>query len=142
MNKSENKEFGQYLRNLRETRDLSSRMVEEKAQRLFPNDSHHQISQGHLTQIERGDKPPPHPLKLKALSQVYGENYEFMLFKAGYLDRNPVTEPQHWGKHIIRDLYFEQLAQSKNRSSLSEEEKKSLEKLIDNGLNMLVANKK
>jgi len=129
--------FGNYLRNLRESREMSSRMVEEKVRRLYPDDKHYHISQGHLTQIERGEKPPPFPLKLKALAKVYGENYEIMLYKAGYLDKNPATEPNEWSQQTIRDLYFDEFTRIRKKRALTESEKQSLEKIIENVLETL-----
>lgn len=132
------KGFGVYLRNLRESRELSARVVEDKVRRLFPNDKHYHISQGHLTQIEREEKPPPFPLKLKALAKVYGENYEMMLYKAGYLDKNPAKEPNQWTADVIRDLYFDQFTESRKKRTLTESEKQSIEKVIENVIDTLV----
>ena len=136
--KSDNS-FGDYLRNLRESREMSARMVEDKVHRLYPDDNkHYHISQGHLTQIERGEKPPPFPLKLKALAKVYGENYEIMLYKAGYLDKNPATEPNEWSQQTIRDLYFDEFMRLRKKRGLTEAEKLSLEKVIENVIETLV----
>lgn len=141
MDEKNNNTFGEYLRNLRESREMSARMVEDKVHRLYPDeaDKHYHISQGHLTQIERGEKPPPFPLKLKALAKVYGENYEIMLYKAGYLDKNPATEPNEWSQQTIRDLYFDEFTRMRKKRSLTETEKISIEKVIENVVETLLA---
>lgn len=139
MNEKSTNGFGDYLRNLRESREMSARMVEEKVRKLYPDDKHYHISQGHLTQIERAEKPPPFPLKLKALAKVYGENYEIMLYKAGYLDKNPATEPNEWSQQTIRDLYFDEFARLRKKRTLTETEKLSLEKVLENVIETLLA---
>ena len=88
--------FGAYLRRLRESREMTIRGVEDKILKLFPNSGHAHVSYSHLNKIEKDISPPPSPAKIRSLAKTYGENYEFMLYKAGYLDRNPFTEPKDW----------------------------------------------
>ncbi len=130
MDKEDKTTFGIYLRHLRESRELNLRAVEEKIIKLFPDDKHAHLSHSHLNQIEKDNASPPSPLKLKSLAKIYGENYEFMLYKAGYLERNPLAGPEEWPSDIIRDFYFGHILGIKNWSSLGENEKRSNEKMM------------
>lgn len=130
-NTEKNQKLGDYLRNLRESREMSVRMVEEKIAQLFPEQKQYQLSHMYLHQLEKG-KTNPSPAKLKALSKVYGESYEFMLYKAGFLERNPISTPKEWNKETVRNVYFETLAQEQGIKVLGDEEKKRLEEVIKN----------
>lgn len=99
---------------------------------LAPDNKKAWISSAHLVHVEKGNALPPSPEKLLSLSKIYGENYEFMLYKAGYLPKNPLKGPKDWTPKMIRDHYFESLTTSKKRRALTEEEKSSVEKVIEN----------
>lgn len=117
-----NKKFSMYLKEV--IGNLSAREVAKRVQRLCPNNKAMQISQPYLTGILNGDKPPPSPPKLKALSLATGENYETMLFHAGYLDRDPTASPRTWDKETHLDLFLKSLTDQK----IPEELKQALEK--------------
>lgn len=133
MTKEDKKEtFGTYLLRLRESREMSIRGVEEKIIKLFPEDKHAHLSYSHLNKIEKDVSSPPSPAKLRSLAKIYGENYKFMLYKAGYLDENPFSEPKDWNAKTLRDLYFENITRTKSKRPLTEDEKRSVEKVIEN----------
>jgi len=56
------KKFGEFLRNLRESRHLTLREVEERAS----------VSNAYLSQIERGERGIPTLKVLKRLGEAYG----------------------------------------------------------------------
>ena len=113
------------------------RAVAEKTAELFPDDKKAQISPANLVHVEKGNALPPAPEKLRSLAKVYGENYELILYKAGYLDRNPFKESRASDHETLRDRYFDSLAKAKKRRPLSEDEKRSIEKMIENVMMML-----
>lgn len=71
----ENKDFGEYLKNLREQRELSLRKVE-----MLTN-----VNYSHLSLIENGLRSVT-PALLKTLARVYRVNYLDLYEKAGYID--------------------------------------------------------
>jgi transcriptional regulator with XRE-family HTH domain len=70
------KEFGKYLKALRESCGLTLRQVEEKTGRAVKN--------GYLSQIESGVINKPSPGILWELSVVYGVDYGDLLARAGH----------------------------------------------------------
>ena len=60
------KSFGEFLRALRESRDLTLRQVEERAR----------VSNAYLSQIERGERGIPNLKILNKLAEVYGVSVE------------------------------------------------------------------
>jgi len=56
------KSFGEFLRALRESRDLTLRQVEERVH----------VSNAYLSQIERGERGVPNMKVLKKLAEAYG----------------------------------------------------------------------
>jgi repressor LexA len=68
-------EFGEYLKNLRKSKDISLRQVDYSSEVTFSN----------LSMIESGKRRPT-PFVLKELSKVYHVDYIDLLEKAGYLD--------------------------------------------------------
>ncbi len=68
-------DLGTYLRNVRVSRALTLRMVEEGTGRT--------VSNGYLSQIENGTARKPSPHVLWSLSQVYGLDYGDLLVRAG-----------------------------------------------------------
>ena len=73
----ENKDFGEYLKNLREQRELSLRKVE-----MLTN-----VNYSHLSLIENGLRSVT-PALLKTLARVYRVNYLDLYEKAGDKLRN------------------------------------------------------
>lgn len=70
-------DLGTQLRKIRELKGLSLRDVEKRTG----------VSNGYLSQLERGDAKNPSPSKLAALAKLYGVSYEKLLAAAGYLKR-------------------------------------------------------
>lgn len=70
------KEFGKYLKALRESSGLTLRQVEEKTDRAVKN--------GYLSQIESGAINKPSPGILWELSVVYGVDYGGLLTRVGH----------------------------------------------------------
>lgn len=123
--------FGSYLKDLRSARDLTIREVADKTIKLFPDNKHAQVSHSYLTYLEK-DKFIPPPSKIKALALAYSENYEFMLYKAGYLDRNPFKPMEELDANVLWDYCFQSLVSTKKTRPLTEEEKKSLKQMLEN----------
>lgn len=74
MNEIDIKEFGEYLKTLRESRKLSIRQTCTYAG----------ISHSYLSQLENGRRGIPKPAILQKLAPVYKVSYEDMMVKAGY----------------------------------------------------------
>lgn len=70
-----NKDLGQYLKEIRKSKDLSLRQVDYKTD----------VSFSHLSMIENGSRKPS-PLTLKELAKIYNLDYIDLYEKAGYLD--------------------------------------------------------
>lgn len=70
-----NKELGEYLKRVRENKELTLRQVNYQSD----------VSYSHLSMIEKGVRKAL-PLTLKKLSKVYNIDYIDLLEKAGYLD--------------------------------------------------------
>lgn len=71
--------LGDYLRNLRDTRRMTLREVEQASG----------VSNAYLSQLENGKLVRPSPHILHKLSGVFGIPYETLMEKAGYLDPKP-----------------------------------------------------
>ena len=72
--------LGDYLRNLRDTRRMTLREVEQASG----------VSNAYLSQLENGKLKRPSPHILHKLSGVFGIPYERLMEKAGYLDPKPL----------------------------------------------------
>ena len=68
--------FGNYMRKLRKEKGLTLRQVEQAAD----------VSNAYLSQIERGQRNPPHPDILRRLANVYEVTHRELLIAAGYLE--------------------------------------------------------
>ena len=79
-------DLGNYVRELREQADRSTRWVARQSMELYPDDTERQISFSYLRQIEEGIPKRPSPLKLQTLAQIYGVDYMRVYSVARYLD--------------------------------------------------------
>ncbi len=70
-----NQELGEYLKSIRESRNLTLRQVDYRSD----------VSYSHLSMIESGARKAL-PLTLKELAKVYNIDYIDLLEKAGYID--------------------------------------------------------
>lgn len=70
-----NKELGEYLKSIREQKQLTLRQVDYKSD----------VSFSHLSMIEKGSRKAL-PLTLKELARVYNIDYIDLLEKAGYIN--------------------------------------------------------
>lgn len=77
------KNFGLYLKSLREGKRLSLRGVEEATSK--------DVSNAYLSQLENGKIAKPSPHILHALSIAYSEDYTRLMERAGYLSPTPAT---------------------------------------------------
>src|SRR5690348_16257857 len=68
--------FGAYLKERRKEKGLTLKQVQNAAT----------VSNAYISQIERGQRNPPHPDILKRLAEVYGVTHQELLVAAGYLE--------------------------------------------------------
>ena len=68
-------EFGQYLKRLRESKIIKANVLSEMVG----------ISQGHLSNVESGQRGIPHPDILRKLAKALDVSYVGLLVVAGYL---------------------------------------------------------
>lgn len=88
------KEFGQYLKQIRESRGLTIRQVETYAN----------VSNSYLSLIENGKRDIPHPDILKKLAPLYKVPYEDLMTKAGYINNENINMPEIIIKNDIDEL--------------------------------------
>lgn len=69
--------LGQYLANIRTSKRMSLREVEEATGCV--------VSNAYLSQLENGHITKPSPNMLHSLAEVYGVAYETLMEKAGYI---------------------------------------------------------
>ena len=138
MSKQKEEDFPAYMARLRISRKMSFRDVEGRSQELASvikdpkKRSAAQISAGYLVHIEKG-KIIPSNKKLETLAKIYGEDPQFMLFKAGRNQINPFKiEGQILTHEALRNNYFDSLTSRKKDRLLTENEKLSIEKIINN----------
>ncbi|WP_041344179.1 helix-turn-helix domain-containing protein [Runella slithyformis] len=81
------KEFGEYLKALREAKGLSLREVERKTE----------VSNAYLSQMESGKIKQPSPITLNKLAELYGISYNILMEKVGY----PIT--QHSNRQVTHN---------------------------------------
>jgi len=97
--------FGVFLRNLRQERNLGLRGVAKSVG----------MSVNYLSKVERGELPPPAEEKVVALAQLFGEDPDQCLAIAGRLpsDLPPIIRqhPQEWAAFLrsMRRLNGQQL---------------------------------
>jgi transcriptional regulator with XRE-family HTH domain len=75
-------EFGEYLKQLRETKNLSFRKL----------DALSGVSYVYLSQIENGKRGIPSPDVLKKLAAPLGVSYKELMQAAGYLGQDPSNQ--------------------------------------------------
>lgn len=68
--------FGPYMRQLRKSKGLTLKQVEHTAK----------VSNAYISQIERGQRKPPHPDILRRLATAYDVTHRELLIAAGYLE--------------------------------------------------------
>ncbi len=73
--------FGKFLKTLRERRNMSLRDVQRQSS----------VSNAYISQLEKGDRPPPRPNVLRKLAKAYNVTVRELLLRAGYLDDPEVT---------------------------------------------------
>lgn len=98
-----NKEFGMYIRKLRENRDLTLAQV---AERLG-------FSLNYISQLERGERPPTDKLIIR-FSQFYKVNEDFLFRKSGQI-------PLRVRKVIARNIKLEKSLSFVDKRNLSQE---------------------
>lgn len=72
--------YGEYFKALRESKSMTLREVERKAD----------VSNAYLSQLESGKIKQPSPITLHKLSELYGVKYEILMEKVGY----PTSKPK------------------------------------------------
>jgi transcriptional regulator with XRE-family HTH domain len=95
--------FGSYMRRLRKSRGLTLKQVE----------THANVSNAYISQIERGLRKPPHPDILKRLAKTYDVPHRELLVAAGYLEEDSAEtakrrEIEEAYEHVRTDPTFKQ----------------------------------
>lgn len=107
---------------------MSLREVAQKTIEVSPDDRKGQISYSYLVNIEKG-KTTATPEAILSLSKIYDEPYEFMMYKASYRSTNPFSESKD-NMDTKRNNYLDNLTVLHKTRFLSDEEKRSAEKLL------------
>lgn len=71
-------DFGEYLKTLRMSRDLSQRELCAK--------TNGRVSNAEISRLESGDRIKPSPAVLKAIAPHLGVSYQELMIKAGYIE--------------------------------------------------------
>ena len=132
MNDTEKKEFGEYIKRLREERGLSLREVEKQVG----------ISNSYLYQIERGDRNPPKLEVMQKLATMYEVPFDSLLAAAKL--QNPGEEEVFYDslenafQFVRRDRQFK-FGTHMNGSNLTPEAKRFVVEVYQEmtGLNLL-----
>ena len=107
--------LGEYLSSLRGMKKMTLRGVEEATDK--------EISNAYLSQLENDKITKPAPSVLHALAAVYGQPYEKLMEKAGYLPPSSATSALRSGRRFGRAATFA------NENLTDEEEEKLIEYL-------------
>lgn len=107
--------LGDYLASLRGMKKMTLRGVEEATDK--------EVSNAYLSQLENGKITKPSPSVLHALAGVYGQPYEKLMEKAGYLPSVSATSALRSGTRHGRAATFA------NENLTDEEEEKLIEYL-------------
>ncbi|MEQ8835181.1 MAG: helix-turn-helix transcriptional regulator, partial [Lacipirellulaceae bacterium] len=107
--------LGEYLASLRGMKKMTLREVEEATEK--------EVSNAYLSQLENNKISKPSPSVLHSLSAVYGQPYEKLMEKAGYLPQASSTSALRSGKRHGRAATFA------NENLTDEEEEKLIEYL-------------
>lgn len=115
-----NKELGEYLKKIRETKNLSLRQVDYLSS----------VSFSHLSMIENGARKPT-ALTLKELARVYNTDYIDLYEKAGYIDlaeKERLSEKGETKKETKKDILDEiNIGMSREEySKLTEKQKEQI----------------
>lgn len=76
----ENKEFGLFIKQLRQNKGYSIRRLAQRTR----------ISASHISRAERGERPPFSPEILRRLAGALPVSYEELLYRAGYISKENV----------------------------------------------------
>jgi len=82
--------LGPFLANVRKSRRMSLREVEEASEGA--------VSNAYLSQLENGRISKPSPNILHALAAVYAVPYEILMEKAGYISSTPAAPAGRHGR--------------------------------------------
>jgi transcriptional regulator with XRE-family HTH domain len=101
-----------YLASVRARKKLTLREVEEATGK--------EVSNAYLSQLENGKIAKPSPHVLHALAEVYGEPYELLMEKAGYIGRrgqSPRSPDEYHG--AVPTYAVENLTEDEERALLT-----------------------
>lgn len=84
-------QFGKYLQQLRQSKDLSIRQLSHSSK----------VSHSYLSQIESGERGTPSPDVLSKLARPLGTPYEELMKAAGYIEE--VIDHGGFSEHVFRD---------------------------------------
>ncbi len=106
MNKVNDNQFAEYLKQLRETKNWT---VNQLALRSG-------VSPAQISRIENGKRGVPRPETIKKLSEGLGESYEEMMKVAGYFDEEEINN------QINSLLFSQRLKEGMNQTNISIED--------------------
>ncbi len=116
-------EFGKYIKNIRNDRNLTTRQLE-----LYSG-----VSNSYLSQLENGKRNIPSPDVLRKLSKGLKVPYKELLEKAGYIDEETISSHPSDLVEILKEQGVTAFGKK-----LTEEEKEHVLNTID----FIVKNKK
>ncbi len=103
-------QFGEFLRNLRTSRGMTLRDVEERAK----------VSNAYLSQVERGERGTPNLKVLKRLAEAYGISASKLVEEAEkVLDKIPISKESPPANVEFVSRGYEKLS-AENRKALTD----------------------
>ncbi|OCT12531.1 hypothetical protein A8709_32435 [Paenibacillus pectinilyticus] len=121
----ESKDFGEYIRKLRNDRKLTIRQLE-----LYS-----QVSNAYISQLESGKRGVPSPEILKKLAKPLGVEHEELMIAAGHIHKNEkglsVAEEPSTYQTFITTNYDELLNKISKEFGLDLKQEEDQNKLLD-----------
>lgn len=115
------KEFGSYIRQLRNNKKMTIRQLE-----LYSG-----VSNSYLSQLENGKRGIPSPDIIKKLSEGLKVSYTEMMIKAGYIDADPENMSDEEIDEELQELMSEMQVWYKNEPEDKKLKLRMLRKMLE-----------